>query len=265
MARVYGPPGPSTTRTVTAPVPCTRNATRPRHAARAARGRLAVRARNLVAQGQDRPLGRLPARPGPAEAVAGVAFLQARPASARRAPAGRRSAHSRRQQPTPRSPSGRSTPRWSAWPRWRVQDRGRHVSRRSSALFGCATPPEQEFLVALILGELRQGALAGVMAEAIAQAAAVPSADVRRAAMLGGDLGAVARGRARRGRRRPAPVPARGRPARRPDARATAADVEAALARARHRPRSNGSSTARASRSTAAAARSASSRAASTT
>jgi DNA ligase-1 len=56
-----------------------------------------------------------------------------------------------------------------------------------------ATRPEQEFLVALILGDLRQGALAGVMTEAVAQAADVPVADVRRAAMLGGDLGAAAR------------------------------------------------------------------------
>jgi DNA ligase-1 len=56
-----------------------------------------------------------------------------------------------------------------------------------------ATRREQEFLVALILGDLRQGALAGVMTEAVAQAAAVPVADVRRAAMLGGDLAIAAR------------------------------------------------------------------------
>jgi len=55
-----------------------------------------------------------------------------------------------------------------------------------------ATRPEQEFLVALILGDLRQGALAGVMAEAVAQAASVPVADVRRAAMLGGSLATAA-------------------------------------------------------------------------
>ena len=56
-----------------------------------------------------------------------------------------------------------------------------------------ATPDEQAFLVALILGDLRQGALAGVMTEAVAQAADVPVADVRRAAMLGGDLAIAAR------------------------------------------------------------------------
>jgi DNA ligase-1 len=59
-------------------------------------------------------------------------------------------------------------------------------------LLGRATPAEQEFLVALILGDLRQGALAGVMTEAVAQAAAVPVGDVRRAAMLGGDLALAA-------------------------------------------------------------------------
>ncbi|HEY7281263.1 MAG TPA: ATP-dependent DNA ligase [Actinomycetota bacterium] len=60
-------------------------------------------------------------------------------------------------------------------------------------LFGRATEPEQRFLRGLLLGELRQGALEGVMVEAVARAAEVPSADVRRAAMLAGDLGEVAR------------------------------------------------------------------------
>ena len=41
-------------------------------------------------------------------------------------------------------------------------------------------------------GELRQGALDGVMVEAIAKAAAVPAAAVRRAHMLSGDLGITA-------------------------------------------------------------------------
>ena len=59
-------------------------------------------------------------------------------------------------------------------------------------LFGAATVEEQLFLRRLLGGELRQGALLGVMAEAIAKAASVPAAEVRRAAMLGGDLPAVA-------------------------------------------------------------------------
>ena len=60
-------------------------------------------------------------------------------------------------------------------------------------LFGRATAEEQDFLVRLLTGELRQGALEGIMAEAVAKAADLPAADVRRAAMLAGDLGQVAR------------------------------------------------------------------------
>jgi ATP-dependent DNA ligase I len=59
-------------------------------------------------------------------------------------------------------------------------------------LFGRATEAEQRFLVGLLQGELRQGALAGVMVDAVAKAARVPARPVRRALMLSGDLGAVA-------------------------------------------------------------------------
>jgi ATP-dependent DNA ligase I len=59
-------------------------------------------------------------------------------------------------------------------------------------LMGRATAAEQRFLWRLLLGDLRQGALEGVMVEAVARAAEVPAADVRRALMLRGDLGPVA-------------------------------------------------------------------------
>ena len=59
-------------------------------------------------------------------------------------------------------------------------------------LFSAATTIEQTFLRRLLQGELRQGALAGVMADAVARATGLPQADVRRAAMLAGDLPAVA-------------------------------------------------------------------------
>jgi len=59
-------------------------------------------------------------------------------------------------------------------------------------LFASATEVEQSFLRRLLTGELRQGALAGMMADAVATAAHIPAAAVRRAAMLGGDLPAVA-------------------------------------------------------------------------
>jgi DNA ligase-1 len=68
-------------------------------------------------------------------------------------------------------------------------------SRRAqlvTTLFAAATDVEQTFLRRLLSGELRQGALVGVMADAVARAAGAPAADVRRAAMLGGDLPAVA-------------------------------------------------------------------------
>jgi DNA ligase-1 len=94
-----------------------------------------------------------------------------------------------------------------------------------------ATEAEQTFLVALILGDLRQGALAGVMTEAVAQAAAVPVADVRRAAMLGGDLALAAQRALTEGveglRRIRLEV---GRPVA-PMLAGTAPDVEAALGR----------------------------------
>ncbi|WP_280457493.1 ATP-dependent DNA ligase [Nocardia carnea] len=59
-------------------------------------------------------------------------------------------------------------------------------------LFETATDTEQVFLRRLLSGELRQGALAGVMSDAIARAAGIPAAEVRRAAMLAGALPTVA-------------------------------------------------------------------------
>jgi ATP-dependent DNA ligase I len=59
-------------------------------------------------------------------------------------------------------------------------------------LLGRATASEQSFLFRLLSGELHQGALAGVMAEAIARAAEIPAADVRRALMLSGSMSTVA-------------------------------------------------------------------------
>ena len=69
------------------------------------------------------------------------------------------------------------------------------AARRQQALqilFAQATYAEQDFLTRLLLGELRQGALEGVLLEAVARAASLPAADLRRAAMLAGSLRAVA-------------------------------------------------------------------------
>jgi DNA ligase-1 len=61
-----------------------------------------------------------------------------------------------------------------------------------AALFARATDREREFLVRLLAGDLRQGALEGVMTEAVAKAAGVPAEEVRRAHQLGGSLPEVA-------------------------------------------------------------------------
>jgi DNA ligase-1 len=59
-------------------------------------------------------------------------------------------------------------------------------------LLGRATADEADLLRRLLVGELRQGALEALVAEAVAKAFEVPVAVVRRAAMLAGDLPAVA-------------------------------------------------------------------------
>jgi DNA ligase-1 len=59
--------------------------------------------------------------------------------------------------------------------------------RRRAALgglFAAATQVEQGFIARLLLGELRQGALAGLMLETVAAAAEIPATAVRRAHML---------------------------------------------------------------------------------
>jgi DNA ligase-1 len=68
----------------------------------------------------------------------------------------------------------------------------RERERLLGELLGRAGAEEQSFLTRLVLGELRQGALEGLMAEAVARAAELPLGDVRRALMLSGDLPAVA-------------------------------------------------------------------------
>jgi ATP-dependent DNA ligase I len=76
----------------------------------------------------------------------------------------------------------------------RLAGPGSQAERRRllAGLLGRATGDEQRFLVRLLGGELRQGALEGVMVEATARAAGIPGAEVRRALMLRGALGPVA-------------------------------------------------------------------------
>ncbi len=72
---------------------------------------------------------------------------------------------------------------------------GSQAGRRAQLveLFSRATAAEADFLGRLFVGEMRTGALEGVVTDAIAVASGVRLADVRRAVMLAGDLGTVAR------------------------------------------------------------------------
>ncbi|UKJ62962.1 ATP-dependent DNA ligase [Cellulosimicrobium cellulans] len=63
----------------------------------------------------------------------------------------------------------------------------------AAALFGASTAREQSLLAGLVSGELRQGALDSVVVDAVAEAAGVPADAVRRAVMLAGATGPVAR------------------------------------------------------------------------
>jgi DNA ligase-1 len=115
----------------------------------------------------------------------------------------------------------------------RLSGAGSQAARREAlaGLLGRATAREQAFLTALVLGDLRQGALAAVVGDAVARAADVPVAAVRRALMLRGDLGAVAEAALDGGE--PALAAFRlevGRPLQ-PMLASTAADVAAALAK----------------------------------
>ncbi len=60
-------------------------------------------------------------------------------------------------------------------------------------LFERAGPDERRFLAQLVMGEIRQGALEGLLLDAIAKAAILPSGDIRQAFMFSGNLGELAR------------------------------------------------------------------------
>jgi DNA ligase-1 len=76
-----------------------------------------------------------------------------------------------------------------------IKGKGSAAARqqRLQELFGKATGEEQDFLLRLIVGELRQGALEGVMLEAVAAASGLAAADIRRAATHAGGIAQVAR------------------------------------------------------------------------
>ena len=75
-----------------------------------------------------------------------------------------------------------------------ISGQGAQAARRErlTALLTRATEAERDFLTRLILGELRQGALEGLLIDAIAEAADLPAPAVRRAVMLAGEPASVA-------------------------------------------------------------------------
>ena len=157
---------------------------------------------DLVPAGQDR-VGSPTccARPAPDEVA--TSWCRGCPAScrsARSASAGRRCARCRQ----PRHAPSLTVAGVDAHVHRRSATTGRGLAgaARRSCSPSCSARrprPEQTFLRRLLGGELRQGALLGVMADAVAKAADVPLADVRRAAMLSGDLPARRRSRSREG------------------------------------------------------------------
>jgi DNA ligase-1 len=76
-----------------------------------------------------------------------------------------------------------------------VKGAGSDRQKRSllHSLLSRATAHEQTFLSGLLLGEIRQGALEGIMLEAVAKASGISPERLRRAAMMAGDIARVAR------------------------------------------------------------------------
>ena len=70
-----------------------------------------------------------------------------------------------------------------------TERRGAELGR----LFSRATADERRFLSQLLIGEIRQGALEGLLLEAIARAAHLPSSDIRQASMFVPSIGVLAR------------------------------------------------------------------------
>lgn len=68
-----------------------------------------------------------------------------------------------------------------------------HKRDQLQSLLSLATAEEQQFLRELLLGGLRQGALEGIMVDALAKASGIPLDRIRRAVMMAGELGRVAR------------------------------------------------------------------------
>jgi len=75
-----------------------------------------------------------------------------------------------------------------------IRGKGSKQARQAllTELLTRATAEERDLLFRLMLGELRQGALEGLLVDALAEASGLPERDLRRAVMLAGDAADVA-------------------------------------------------------------------------
>ena len=164
-----------------------------RRAARRPRHHLRRRRRDALAPGQDRRARRLPEprRAGRGRDRRELPLGRAAPAPHRRR-LGRAARSARRPPDAPGLEVAEVDAAFAAIEA--ASGAGSAAVRRAALaeLFARATADEQRFLALLAGGELRQGALAGIVTDAVAAAAGVDAAAVRRAAMLAGDLPAVA-------------------------------------------------------------------------
>ena len=189
-----------------------------------ARRRFAAGRRDLLATREGARARRVPARAragrGRDRRRLSVRRGAAGPDRARLGAAPRGEREQRCPPPRPRSASREVDERLTALAAIRGSGSAARRAEALRELFARATAGEREFLLHLLAGELRQGALAGVMLDAIASAAALPAASVRRAAMYAPSLGAVARAALAEGEAGLAALPARAHASDRADARA---------------------------------------------
>ena len=176
----------------------------------------ATRSRKAKTRGDRRAARRRRARRGGRRGRVPVRAADAAP-DRRRLGAAARAAAARRRAVADRRRGRRRVRARSA--RCRAPAPRPRAARRWARCSRAPTRTSSAFLVRLLLGDLGQGALAGVMTAAVAHAAGVPEADVRRALTLHGDLAETARIALERGQRGPRRGAAGGRPAAVPDAR----------------------------------------------
>ncbi len=139
-------------------------------------------------------LARLFAKADPDDAPIAITYLAGR-LPQRRIGVGWRALSSLRQAPAPVATLTVETVDEALGRIAAVAGKGSTAERRRllGELMAAATETEQDFLFRLLSGELRQGALDALAVEGLAAAAGATPEEVRRAVMLGGSLGAVAR------------------------------------------------------------------------